>query len=182
MYQGRLCLGIWLVLAMAPSMALGQAEPATLSRSGNETYPSFTITNNAKVPITGFIVTVDLTLSRRVLTRYYFDVFVNYKHDYPIPHGDSTEMPLPRLSGLPVPEPVLRAVVFEDGSSWGPKEWVDEMLERRSILLERLDSLDSLFETEMQRSPTRESLKATLQQQREARAAVNVGQPPSVGC
>lgn len=49
--------------------------------------------------------------------RIYYDIYVNWKWDIPIPQGSSMHLPLPPSFALSVT--ALQAVVFSDGTSSG---------------------------------------------------------------
>jgi hypothetical protein len=120
---------------LAPMAAAGQQGPISLSVIEKTGQPAIRVVNRSSAPMTAFLVTVDLTTSHTRLSRLYFDV---YAHDYgrsqSIAAASSREMPLPHMVGATLPAPVLRAAIFEDGTTWGDAPWVTELLEMRKIL------------------------------------------------
>lgn len=163
---------------------LGRAQSDLVNLSVAETKdgPVFVVTNHNTPAITSFLVTApSLTKSGKPLTRFYFDTYVNYRRDYPIVTRDSEQMPLPHVAGRPAPQPILRAVIFEDGSSWGEASWVDELLQRRALALRALNNIDRILEAAATQNLSRENLLDALQQERAREAAVNPGLRPEDG-
>jgi hypothetical protein len=54
-------------------------------------------------------------------------------------------MPLPHLVGDSLSAPVLRAAIFEDGTTWGDTPWVTELLEMRKILWLRTGEVSAVL-------------------------------------
>jgi hypothetical protein len=162
-------------ILLVTGTGFAQSERVSLSLTADDARPMMRITNNYSSPITVFVVTVDLTTNARALTRFYFDAYANWKHDYPIPTGDYVEMPVPHAVGRPAPTPVFRAALFEDGTTWGDATWVDELLRRREILLDRLREVSETLREISAQGRGRDEALAFLERKREARAQANAG-------
>src|SRR5262249_43581084 len=133
----RFILVLSLVL-LASVIAKGQQRDVTFSVKTSDGAPKMTITNLHGSPLEAFVISVDFSGGRRWPTRIFYDVHANFKHDTLISDGASKDLPLPRVVSGPQPAPILRAVIFADGTTVGEESWVNAILERRSVLLEAL--------------------------------------------
>jgi len=171
--RGYVSAFLFLFLAIS---GRAQSNLVNLSVTETEHGPVFVVTNHNTPAITASLVTtVSLTRSGKPLTRFYFDTYVNYRRDYPIVTRDSEQMSLPHIAGRPAPQPVLRAVIFEDGSSWGEVSWVNELLQRRALVLRALDRIDRILEAAARQNLSKENLLGGVQQERALEAVANTG-------
>lgn len=106
-------------------------------------HPLLTITNNNNQAITGFVMVVNpkgRNAKSREHVDTFYDIYINYHSDDPIPHGASRRLPLAFIVGTPPSElaPEVKAVVYADGSSEGDPTWISRLLRRRQRLYTRL--------------------------------------------
>jgi hypothetical protein len=106
--------------------------------------PTIQLTNLSESPLTAFIITTEISdpkLGHRV--ELYFDNVVNYGHDRSLMPRKSAMIPLPFVVGS---DPTMnsskvRAVIFEDGTTFGELFWVRRLLARRNALLHNLQQV-----------------------------------------
>jgi hypothetical protein len=145
-----------------------QEENVSISVTTVEDHPMVVVSNMHHLPVEGFLVTVDTVATNKPLARIYYDVYLNYKHDVPIPPDTSKQVPLPHIVGQDLPIPTLRAVVFSDGTSLGDGAWVQELLHMRKILSGRIEEVMALLQDASDNHLTREQTLDALQKARQA--------------
>lgn len=75
-----------------------------------------------------------------------YDTYVNWRYELPIPQGAASIQPLVRIEGGTwATVATLKAVIFSDGSTQGAQEDVNEILERRQIIFDRLGEMTDLL-------------------------------------
>jgi hypothetical protein len=149
--------------------AFAQEPVTSISVLTTDRQPVISVSNANSLPIEAFLITVDMEGTKRDLTRIYYDVHTNFRHDVAIAPGASTQVALPHIVERPLPVPELRAVVFSDGSTSGEAIWVAELLRRRAIVAERLKEVTGLLDQISSQNLTRDDAIALLQGAREAR-------------
>lgn len=137
-------------------------------------HPVMTIKNNYVHPITGFIMTVNpggANLSTSDEARSYHDVYINHHYDRKIARGDSQTIAVPYIVGIDVStlKPQVRAVVFEDGSSWGEDPWISKIAAMRRRLFEELAVLQEVVENGIKASSPVETLVTQVEAERNLR-------------
>jgi hypothetical protein len=172
-------LGILLPsLVFVCATALAQGSIVRMSVATVNGRPVISVFNGHRLPIEAFLVTVDISGKGGHLTRIYYDVHVSYKHALPVVGGTSRQVPLPHIVGATQPVPTLRAVIFSDGTTWGEKSWVDELLRRRTILADRLQEVMALLQKVSDDKLTKDQGIAFLQHAREERKLAATGATP----
>jgi hypothetical protein len=178
-------LGVLLLLGFATVLA--QDQKVSLSVVTTDRGPMINISNMDSLPVEAFLVTVDHNEGRTRLTRIYYDVHSSYRQPQrlreifpPIPPGASKQVPLPHLVGKELPVPILRAVVFSNGLTLGDKPWVSELLQQRTILIDRLQEVIEILQYISERKLPHDEAIAILRQARETRkvAVVATGATP----
>lgn len=112
--------------------------------------PAMQITNLRDVPIEAYVVSVDMDGTGRLINRIYYDIYIDYSQGLgpTIPGNGSKRVDIPHDTGSnALPPSTAQAVLFTDGSSEGDAPWVNEMLRRRQILLDRLLEVRALMQT-----------------------------------
>jgi|GEM_PF-5753250 len=161
-------------LLLGCSILVAQDERVSLSATIVNDRPTIDISNRNNLPIEAFLVTVDVNGGATRLTRIYYDVHTYYRHDHPIAPGDSKQVPLPHTVGEKLPASVLRAVVFSDGTTIGEQSWVQELLQRRSIVSDRLREVMGLLQNISDENLPKDKAIAVVQHAREMRKQANV--------
>jgi hypothetical protein len=151
-----------LVLFLPGVITFAQPQDVSTSVVTVDGHSMITISNSHRVPIEAFLLTVDIDGANHV-TNIHYDIHSNYKHDVAILPGASHQVPLPHLVGKDLPVPTLRAVVFSDGTSLGEGLWVQELLHRRKILLDRMEEVMTLLQSMSDQGLSREQAHAALQ-------------------
>jgi hypothetical protein len=163
------CLLFVLIFIPAFEVSRAQEQDVSMSLTRVEEHPMISVSNSHGSPIEAFLVTVDTAATNKPLSRIYYDVYLNYKHDAPIPPSTSKQVPLPHIVGQELPVPTLRAVVFSDGTSAGDAVWVQELLHMRKILADRLEETIALLQKASDQNLTREETLDLLQKAWNAR-------------
>jgi len=148
--------------------AYSQQQPVLISVGNMQANPTISIYNGYTLPVEAFLVTVETPATNRPVSRIYYDIHLNYRHDTTISPGASQQVPLPHALGQDLPVPTLRAVVFADGSTQGDAAWVDELLHMRKILAGRIEQVIGLLQNASNQKLT---LQETLDIVRKAREA-----------
>lgn len=118
---------------------------------GKDGKPRVEVWNDSEQPITGLAVTVDLRDAvPQVESRTYYDIYINPNRDFPIDPHQSREIPTWSVVGSPASQlvPVVRAVIFGDGSAVGEQVWIDALLRRRHHLYGALMRLHAFLAQE----------------------------------
>src|SRR5712692_5520351 len=119
--------------------------------TGTDGNPVLTIANTSQYSITAFAMTVDLSSGGRLVEyRSYYDIFVNYQHDWPIGPGDSVTVPVAHVIGSDIRKltPKVRAILFSDGTTVGEQVWTAALLTRRDRLRSRISSIHDLIQAQ----------------------------------
>ena len=140
--------------------------------------PMVSLVNTKDSQIEAFLVTVDVAKAGKRLTRLYFDAHTYYRHDRPIPTGNSKEIPLPHVVGEDLPVPEIRAVIFSDGTTIGDGIWVEELLQRRRIVSDRLQEVVAILRDASKQNLTGEQTVAKLRGAQETRRHLSLQQTP----
>lgn len=163
----------FLVFVLSPFFACAvsraQERHVSMSVTSVEQHPMISVSNLHASPIEAFLVTVDTAATNKPLTRIYYDVYLNYKHDVPILPAALKQVPLPHIVGQELPVPTMRAVIFSDGTSEGDSAWVQELVHMRRILSDRLDEVMALLQKASDQNLTREETLELLQKAWKAR-------------
>jgi hypothetical protein len=114
-------------------------------------------------------VTIDVAKAGKRLTRLYFDTHTYCRHDWPIATGKSKDLPLPHIVGNDLPVPEVRAVIFSDGTTLGDRVWIEELLQRRRIVSDRLREALAILQDGSKQNLTGEQIVSRLQTAREGR-------------
>lgn len=137
-------------------------------------HPAVTIKNNSVYPITGIIMTVDPSGGASVTgneVRSYFDVYINRNHDLRILSGGSHTFPVAHIVGIDKStlNPQIRAVVFEDGSTWGDVSWVSKITSMRKRLFEELGTAGDLLEKGVRGNASADQIRSEVERERDVR-------------
>jgi hypothetical protein len=167
-------LGVLLLLGCATVLA--QDQKVSLSVVTTDKGPMINISNMDSLPVEAFLVTADDNEGRTRLTRIYYDVHFSYQQSqrmreiFPqIPPGTSKQVPLPHLVGKELPVSILRAVVFSNGMTLGDEPWVNELLQQRGILADRLREVTGILQYISDRKLPRDEAITLLRQARDGR-------------
>jgi hypothetical protein len=157
--------------------ALAQEQPVSISVTTTDDHPMVSIKNMHSLPLEAFLVEVNAAATNQRMTRMFYDIHSNYKHDKPVSPGASTELSLPVSTVTPaanansptsvvssVPVPVLCAVVFSDGTTWGDGACIQDLLSRRKALASCLQDVMALLQQIADQNLAREQALAVLQQ------------------
>jgi hypothetical protein len=177
-YGGHMKLLCAVLISLLGTYAYAQSPDVSLNIKTSHEPPVIAITNAHIFPIEALLVTVDVSHNAARPWRIYYDSHINYKHDLPIAVGGSQELPLPHMADGPQPTATLRAVVFSDGSTLGDRSWVDELLGRRTVMIERLNEVLNLLDKISEQNLTKEQAITVLQQAREARIRASANESP----
>lgn len=160
------------------SLATAKQQDVSISVIKDTDHPMVSIFNGYSGSIEGFLITVDTAQGGKPLTRIYYDVHSNYKHDIAVVPGTSQQVPLPRVVGQDLPLPTLRAVLFSDGTAWGDDSWVQELLHRRKVLLDRLEEVMGVLQNISAQNLEREDALDMIEKARKARRDATPGATP----
>lgn len=165
-------------VALVLSCTAATAQDVTLSLAMHENRSIMIVTNRSKLPVTAFVIGVDIPGPRRAWTRIYYDSYVNWRRDIPIPPGASAELPWPHASGAaPSPAPSLQAVLFSEGTSLGEERYVNDLLRRRQTLLGGLQRVAGLLRDFQSQDVGRQEALSALNRERSLRAVQNMHLP-----
>ena len=166
-------VGLTLSVLLAAT-ALAQEQLVSISVTTANGHPMVSVKNTHALPLEAFLIEVNEATTNQRITRMFYDVHANYKHDTPISPGASTELPLPVSTVTPagnatsavssVPVPVLCAVVFSDGTTWGDGACIQDLLSKRKALAACLQDVMALLQQITNQDLTREQALAVLQQ------------------
>jgi hypothetical protein len=162
---------------LAATTALAQEQPVAISVTTTDGHPMVNVRNLNTLPLEAFLLVVSPAETNQPMTHMLYDVHANYKHDTPIPPNASTDLPLPVLrvtstgnANLPtsavsnVPVPILCAVIFSDGTTWGDGACIQDLLSRRKALAACLQDVMALLQRIADQHLDREQAIAVLQQ------------------
>jgi hypothetical protein len=136
------------------------------------------VANQSDMPVTAFVVAVEIPGFRPLRARFYYDSYVNWRRDIPIPAGSTAQLPLPQVvGGSAKPSATLQAVLFADGSAIGTRVFIESLLRRRQISLARLEEVLQLTEDISRRALGRTEAVSSLKQRRLQRALGNTSAP-----
>jgi hypothetical protein len=178
-------VGVLFLLGCATVLA--QEQKVSVSVVTTDKGPMIKISNMDSLPVEAFLVTADDNEGRTRLTRIYYDVHSSYRQSQglkeifpPIPPGTSKQVPLPHLVGKELPDSILRAVVFSNGMTLGDEPWVNELLQQRSILADRLREITGILQYISDKQLPRDEAITLLRQARDERkqAALAAGATP----
>jgi hypothetical protein len=128
--------------------------------------PRMVITNHHQYPLTAFIVRTDPTAANSITNTLVFDALLRMGLLAPIPTGLSFVAGVPHPEGQSVPDPVLAAAVWEDGSTYGPDELLTRIPKARSALADSYDRTIALLETGVDKNWSPAEYSAAAQQLR----------------
>jgi hypothetical protein len=128
--------------------------------------PRMVITNLHQYPLTAFIVRTDPTAPNSITNTLMFDALTHTGLLAPIPRGLSLVIGVPHAVGLSVPDPVLAAVVWEDGSTYGPDELLVRIPKARSALADSYDRAIALLQSGLDKNWTAAEYSAAARQLR----------------
>jgi hypothetical protein len=161
---------------LAAAAALAQEQSVAISVTTIDGHPMVSVRNLNTLPLEAFLLEVSSAETNQPTIHMSYDVHANFKHDTPISPGSSTELPLPVLTvtqpgnaslpiGAPkVYAPVLCAVIFLDGSTWGDGACIQDLLSRRKALAASLQDVMGLLQRIADQGLDREQALTTLQQ------------------
>ena len=93
--------------------------------------PRVIVTNLYQEPLTAFVVQVDEVPGKLRAQTLICDAVTRVCGFPPIPRGLSFLMGVPRVLGEPPPNAKLAAVLWEDGSTYGPEDLLQQIAEKR---------------------------------------------------
>jgi len=158
---------VLIVLLSWSATLRAQTEGVPVSVKGSNDRPMVSLVNTRGAQIEAFLVTVDVAKAGKRLTRLYFDTHTYYRHDRPIATGNSKDFPLPHIVGNALPVPEVRAVIFSDGTTLGDRVWIEELLQRRRIVSDRLSKAITILQDASKQNLTGEQVVSRLQSARE---------------
>jgi hypothetical protein len=128
--------------------------------------PRMVITNHHQYPLTAFIVRTDPTAANTITNTLVFDGLTRMGLLAPIPRGLSFVTGVPHPEGQSVPDPVLAAAVWEDGSTYGPDELLVRISKTRSALADSYDRAITMLQSGLDKNWTAADYCAAAQQLR----------------
>jgi hypothetical protein len=131
--------------------------------------PRMVITNLHQYPLTAFIVRTDPTAPNSITNTLMFDALTHTGLLAPISRGLSLVIGVPHAVGLSVPDPVLAAVVWEDGSTYGPDELLVRIPKARSALADSYDRAIAMLQSGLDKNWTAAEYSAAARQLRPPR-------------
>ena len=138
--------------------------------------PRMVITNLHPYPLTAFMVRTDPTAPDSITNTLVFDALTHVGLLAPVPRGLSLVMGVPHPVGVSVPDPVLAAVVWEDGSTYGPDELLARMPRARTALADSYDRAIAMLQTGLDKNWTAAEYSAGA---RQLRLPIDPGRPAS---
>jgi hypothetical protein len=127
--------------------------------------PRMIITNLYHYPLTAFVVRTDPTAPNSISNTLVCDALARVGLLAPIARGLNFVMGVPHPVGQPVPDPVLAAAVWEDGSTFGPDDLLARMLKTRAILAVSYDRAIALLQTGLDKNWSAAEYAAAAEQQ-----------------
>jgi hypothetical protein len=116
--------------------------------------PRMVVTNLHPYPLTAFVVRTDSAAPNSITNTLVFDALTHVGLLAPIPRGLSLVMGVPHPVGLSVPDPVLAAAVWEDGSTYGPDELLARMPKARTAVADGYDRAIAMLQTGLDKNWT----------------------------
>jgi hypothetical protein len=126
--------------------------------------PQMVITNLHPYPLTAFVVRTDPTAPNSITNTLMFDALTHVGLLAPVPRGLSLVLGVPHPVGLSVPDPVLAAAVWEDGSTFGPDELLARMPRARTALADSYDRAIAMLQTGLDKNWTAAEYSAAARQ------------------
>jgi hypothetical protein len=136
--------------------------------------PRIVVTNLHQYALTAFIARTDPTAGDSITNTMVFDALARVGLLAPIPRGLSFVTGVPHVVGESVPDPVLAAAVWEDGSTFGPDDLLARISIGRSALADSYDRAIAMLQTGLDKNWTAAEYGAVAQQLKLAPA-----QPPT---
>lgn len=131
--------------------------------------------------MTAFLVTIDSSGGRRRPTKFYHDVYTHYRHDQPVPSGSFRDVPIPHaIDGSDASKPravELRAALYADGTTSGYPDGVNDLLQMRRIVLDRLLEVEAVLQALRSRNLPSARVLEYLQWERDFRNRASAGAP-----
>jgi|HubBroStandDraft_6_1064221.scaffolds.fasta_scaffold302463_2 hypothetical protein len=184
--------GVFLLSSASPSQAQTTQDPMVMARRMARHFPEkppvqfeivqtqdheprMVITNLHQFPLTAFIVRTDPTAANSITNTLLFDALARTGLIAPIPRGLSFVTGVPHVVGEAVPDPVLAAAVWEDGSTFGPDDLLARISSGRSALADSYDRAIAMLQTGLDKNWTAAEYSVAAQQlklQRDAAQSV----------
>jgi len=95
-----------------------------------------------------------------------------------IPRGLTFIIGIPHIVGKPIPEAKIAAAIWEDGSTFGPAEILDNIFQARRVTLSAYDLVISILQTGMEKNWTVSQCVDALE--KEKTALPTLSEPPRV--
>jgi hypothetical protein len=187
--------GVFLLSSASPSQAQTTQDPMVMAHRMARHFPEkppvqfeivqtqvheprMVITNLHQYPLTAFIVRTDPTAANSITNTLLFDALARTGLIAPIPRGLSFVTGVPHVVGQSVPDPVLAAAVWEDGSTYGPDDLLARISSNRSALADSYDRAIAMLQTGLDKNWTAGEYSAAAQ---ELQRPKNTAQPGTPG-
>ena len=127
------------------------------------------VTNTYQAALTAFALQVDAEAgSQRPPQIEVFDSASRVGMISSIPRGLTLIIGIPHIVGKPIPAAKIAAAVWEDGSSFGPPEIVEQLVANRRATLAAYDLVVSVLQTAVKENWTPEQCADALEKQKTA--------------
>jgi hypothetical protein len=187
--------GAFLLSIAAPLPAQTVPDPMVMARRMARHYPEkppvqfqilqtaeherrIVVTNLHQYALTAFVARIDPSEANSITNTMVFDALARVGLLAPIPRGLSFVTGVPHVVGESVPDPVLAAAVWEDGSTYGPDDLLARISSNRSALADSYDRAIAMLQTGLGKNWSATDYSAAARQlklQRDATRAVTPG-------
>lgn len=125
--------------------------------------PQVTITNRYSSPITGMVMTVSTKVPPyRTKQVIWLDSGVTFKHDPPLPSGQSRSYGVGPVDQAPSLQAQLMAIEFEDGTSAGDPQWLPKLHLRRKVAYAEIGVITALLNKALTEHQPNEQIVSAL--------------------
>jgi hypothetical protein len=132
----------------------------------SEHEPRMVITNLHQYPLTAFIVRTDPRAPNTIANTLVYDALARVGLTAPIPRALSFVTGVPHGVGESAPDPVLAAVVWEDGSTYGPDDLLARIAGARTALADSYDRAIAMLQTGLDKNWSAADFSVAAQQLR----------------
>jgi hypothetical protein len=109
--------------------------------------PRLVVTNLHQYALTAFVAQTDPTAANSITNTAVYDALTRVGLLAPIPRGLSFVTGVLHVVGQSVPDPILAAAVWEDGSTYGPDDLLARISSARSALADSYDRAIAMLQT-----------------------------------
>lgn len=126
--------------------------------------PRVVVTNLHQYALTAFIARTDPAAANSITNAMVFDALARVGLLAPIPRGLSFVTGVPHVVGESVPDSVLAAAVWEDGSTYGPDDLLARISSNRSALADSYDRAIAMLQIGLDKNWTAAEYSAAAHQ------------------